>query len=83
MTFLSPFIANMAMNFGPGEMFMLAVFGLSVIIAISGKSITKGLMSAFLGMALCTVGLDPTNGIPRFITSNRRDFSTASSLFPH
>lgn len=68
MTFLSPFIANMAMSFGPGEMFMLAIFGLSVIIAISGKSITKGLISAFLGMALCTVGLDPTNGIPRFIT---------------
>ena len=68
MTFLSPLIADMAMNFGPGEMFMLALFGLSVIIAISGKSIAKGLISAFLGMLLCTVGLDPTNGIPRFIT---------------
>ena len=22
----------------------------------------------FFGMLLCTVGLDPTNGIPRFIT---------------
>lgn len=68
MTFLSPYVANMAMNFGPGEMFMLAIFGLSVIIAISGKSVVKGLISAFLGMALCTVGLDPTNGVPRFIT---------------
>lgn len=68
MTFLSPIIADMAMNFGPGEMFMLAFFGLSVIIAISGKSITKGLISAFFGMLLCTVGLDPTNGIPRFMT---------------
>ncbi len=68
MTFLSPVVANMAMNFGPGEMFMLAIFGLSVIIAISGKSIAKGLISAFFGMLLCTVGLDPTNGIPRFIT---------------
>ena len=68
MTFLSPLIADMAMNFGPGEMFMLAVFGLSVIISISGKSITKGLMSAFLGMFMCCVGLDPTNGIPRFMT---------------
>lgn len=37
MTFLSPLVADMAMNFGPGEMFMLAVFGLSVIVAISGK----------------------------------------------
>ncbi len=68
MTFLSPVIADMAMSFGPGEMFMLAVFGLSVIVAISGKSIAKGLVSAFLGMLMCTVGLDPTNGIPRFIT---------------
>ena len=68
MTFLSPVIADMAMSFGPGEMFMLAVFGLSVIVAISGKSIAKGLVSAFFGMLMCTVGLDPTNGIPRFIT---------------
>lgn len=68
MTFLSPLIADAAMNFGPGEMFMLAVFGLSVIIAISGKSIAKGLITAFLGMLMCTVGLDPTNGVPRFIT---------------
>ena len=68
MTFLSPLIADAAMNFGPGEMFMLAVFGLSVIISISGKSVVKGLVSAFFGMILCTVGLDPTNGIPRFIT---------------
>lgn len=68
MTFLSPVIADMAMKFGPGEMFMLAVFGLSVIVAISGKSIAKGMISAFLGMLLCTVGLDPTNGVPRFIT---------------
>ena len=68
MTFLSPVIADAAMSFGPGEMFMLAVFGLSVIVAISGKSITKGMVSAFLGMLMACVGLDPTNGIPRFIT---------------
>ena len=70
MTFLSPVIADAAMSFGPGEMFMLAVFGLSVIVAISGKSITKGMVSAFLGMLMACVGLDPTNGIPRFITYN-------------
>lgn len=71
MTFLSPIIARAAMNFGPGEMFMLAFFGLSVIISISGKSIAKGLIMAFLGLALCTVGLDPTNGVPRFITTRQ------------
>ena len=75
MTFLSPVIADMAMKFGPGEMFMLAVFGLSVIVAISGKSIAKGMVSAFLGMLMCTVGLDPTNGIPRYI-----DYSVTALL---
>ena len=54
MTFLSPLVADMAMNFGPGEMFMLAVFGLSVIVVISGKSVAKGLIRAFFGMLLCT-----------------------------
>lgn len=66
MTFLSPVIARAAMRFGPGEMFMLALFGLSVIISISGKSIAKGMISGFFGLLMCTVGLDPTNGVPRF-----------------
>ncbi|MDR0710042.1 MAG: tripartite tricarboxylate transporter permease, partial [Spirochaetaceae bacterium] len=40
MTFLSPFVSRMALKFGPAEFFSLAIFGLSVIISISGKSIT-------------------------------------------
>lgn len=67
MTFLSPVIASAALAFGPAEMFMLAMFGLSVIIAISGNSITKGLMSAFFGLLICTVGMDKTCGYIRFI----------------
>lgn len=82
MTFLSPYIAKAAMKFGPGEMFMLAVFGLSVIIAISGKSIPKGLMMAFLGMLLCTVGLDPTAGVPRFITYKQTSLLEGFQFIP-
>ena len=52
MTFLSPIIADMAMNFGPGEMFMLVVFGLSVIVAISGKSIV-GVLQAPSSACCC------------------------------
>ena len=66
MTFLSPIIARVAMQFTSAEMLMLAVFGLSVIVAISGKSIPKGLISAFFGMVLCTVGTDPTYSAKRF-----------------
>ena len=66
MTFLSPLVAKVAMKFTSAEMLMLAIFGLSVIISISGKSISKGLISAFFGMLLCTIGLDPTYSKQRF-----------------
>ena len=66
MTFLSPLVAQVAMKFTSAEMLMLAVFGLSVIISISGKSIAKGLISAFFGMLLCTIGVDPTYSKQRF-----------------
>jgi putative tricarboxylic transport membrane protein len=66
MTFLSPFISSMALKFGPAEFFALAVFGLSVIISISGKSLIKGLMSAFFGLLLATVGMDKISGFLRY-----------------
>lgn len=69
MTFLSPLVSRMALKFGPGEYFTLAIFGLSVIISISGKSITKGLMSAFFGLLLATVGMDKTCAYLRFSSS--------------
>lgn len=82
MTFLSPVIAKAAMSFGPGEMFMLAVFGLSVIISISGKSVIKGMISAFFGMLICTVGLDPTNGVARFISYSQTSLLEGFSFIP-
>lgn len=66
MTFLSPFISRLALKFGPAEFFTLAVFGLSVIISISGKSLTKGLISAFFGLLIATVGMDKTSAYLRF-----------------
>jgi putative tricarboxylic transport membrane protein len=66
MTFASPFISSMALEFGPVEMFGLAIFGLSVIISISGRSLVKGMMSGFFGLLICTIGFDPVSGFPRF-----------------
>ncbi len=66
MTFLSPLVSKLALRFGPAEYFTLAVFGLSVIISISGRSITKGLMSAFFGLLISTVGMDKVSAYLRF-----------------
>jgi len=66
MTFASPFVSSVALEFGPVEYFGLAIFGLSVIISISGRSLVKGMMSGFFGLLICTIGFDPISGYPRY-----------------
>ncbi|WP_109107757.1 tripartite tricarboxylate transporter permease [Azospirillum sp. TSO35-2] len=64
--FLAPLLASFALEFSASESFALAVFGLSIIASISGKSVTKGLIAGFLGLLIATVGLDPMGGFPRY-----------------
>lgn len=66
MTFLSPVVSRFALEFGPAEYFALALFGLSVIISISGDSVVKGVMSGMFGLLLATIGFDPISGFPRY-----------------
>lgn len=66
MTFASPFISSIALQFGPVEYFGLAIFGLSVIISISGRSLIKGMMAGFFGLLISAIGFDPISGYPRF-----------------
>jgi putative tricarboxylic transport membrane protein len=66
MTFASPYISSIALEFGPVEYFGLAIFGLSVIVSISGRSLIKGAISAFLGLLIASIGFDPISGFPRF-----------------
>jgi putative tricarboxylic transport membrane protein len=66
MIFMSPLISGFALQFGPVEYFALAIFGLSVIISISGRSVVKGVMVGMFGLLLSAMGLDPISGYPRF-----------------
>ncbi|MDI6753128.1 MAG: tripartite tricarboxylate transporter permease [Thermodesulfobacteriota bacterium] len=65
MTFASPQIAKVALEFGPPEFFSLAFFGLGIIITVSGRSILKGLISGIFGLMLPLIGFDPISGAPR------------------
>ncbi|MGD1819658.1 MAG: tripartite tricarboxylate transporter permease [Pleomorphochaeta sp.] len=62
----SPLIAKVALLFGPPEYFMLAIFGITIIGAVSGKSILKGIIIGLLGFLLGMVGLDNITGVMRF-----------------
>ncbi|MEW6660876.1 MAG: tripartite tricarboxylate transporter permease [Bacillota bacterium] len=66
MIFLSPQISRFALKFSSPEYFALAVFGLSIIISVSGRSVIKGLMAGFFGLLVSTIGFDPISGYPRF-----------------
>lgn len=79
--FISPIIAQFALKFGATEFFALAVFGLSIIVGISNKSIAKGLSAGFLGLLLATVGIDDITGSVRF-TFGVSDLNTGFQLIP-
>lgn len=59
-------IAKFALKFGPAEFFALALFGLSMIIGISEKSVLKGIMMGCFGFLIATVGLDSMYAYPRY-----------------
>lgn len=59
-------LANFALKFGPAEFFALALFGLTMMVSVSGQSIVKGLLTGFFGLLLSTIGTDPMLGMPRF-----------------
>ena len=65
--FFSPLLAQLAMKFKSPEYFWLSLFGLTVIAGVSSKSLLKGLLSGFLGLLLSTIGMDPMEGVPRFM----------------
>lgn len=67
---ISPQLAKLALKFSSAEFFLLAVFGLSIIAGISGKSLAKGLMCGFIGVLISTVGIDNITGFARFSFNN-------------
>ena len=63
---LAPPLADVALAFGPVEYFWLAVFGLTLISALSKGNLLKGLMGACLGLLLSTVGVAEISADVRF-----------------
>jgi putative tricarboxylic transport membrane protein len=64
--FLAPFLAEIAIDFGPPEYFALTVFGLSMISSVGSKSVLKNLIGGCIGVFLATVGMDEITGYSRY-----------------
>ncbi len=78
---ISPQLAKLALHFSSPEFFMLAVFGLTVIASVSGKSLAKGLICGAFGFLLSCVGIDGITGFPRF-TFNSVNLYSGISYIP-
>jgi putative tricarboxylic transport membrane protein len=66
----APIITGWALKFGPPEYSGLLIFGLSTVVALTGRSLIKGLLSLMFGLGLSTVGIDPITGYDRFTGGN-------------
>jgi putative tricarboxylic transport membrane protein len=63
-------LANIALKFGPRELFALLVLSLGLIVIFAGKSPLKAMIAVGIGMLVGQVGTDPIAGISRLTFGN-------------
>jgi putative tricarboxylic transport membrane protein len=74
-------IAAVALKFGPVEFTAIILFSFTMIAALAGKSLIKGIMAAALGVFLSTIGLDPVDSTER-LTFGMIELFDGISLLP-
>lgn len=62
---LTPIVGIYALKFGPAELFMMAVFGMTAVGSLTGKSTVKGLFSSAFGLFVACVGTEFQQGYTR------------------
>lgn len=64
--FIAPSLATLALKFGPYEFFAICLFALTMIGAMVGDNLLKGLMSGVFGVTISLVGIASIGGAERF-----------------
>ena len=59
-------LSSAALKFGSEAFFWMGIFGLSALATLFPGQVVKSLMAGFIGMAISTIGMDQTAGLPRF-----------------
>jgi len=57
--------AQIALKFGPAEIFLLSLLGICIIVTASEKNMAKGLLAGAVGLLIATMPADPSLGRPR------------------
>jgi len=62
---IAPPVAELALRFGPAEIFSVMVFGLTILSYLSSGSLIKAFIISTFGLFLATIGID-ISGVSRF-----------------
>ena len=64
--FFAPLIGEIGYLFGAPEYFAITMLGMTCLASISGKDLSKGVVSGLLGMCIAMIGQDSITGMTRF-----------------
>ncbi len=70
LTLFAPFLAKVAISFGPAEYFALMLMGLMTVASFTSGSTIKALISATVGFIIATIGIDSQTGTARYTFGN-------------
>ena len=79
--FVAPSVAQITLKFSAIEYFGVCLFALSMIAALAGTSLIKGLLSGCLGLIIALVGMAPIDGTKRF-TFGINELSSGFDILP-
>ena len=65
--FFTPPLAELALRFGPSELFWVAILGVTVIGSLGSTSVLKGLIAGAFGIWISLIGFNPILGSERFV----------------
>ena len=70
LVFFTPILSDVALKFGPSELFWVAILGVTVMGSLGTGSVLKGLFAGAIGLWLSTIGYDPVLGEERFVITD-------------
>ncbi len=65
-TMFAPMLAEFAVRLGPPEYFMLMVLAFTTVSAVLGRSMLRGMVALFVGLAAGLIGMDQISGQVRY-----------------
>ncbi|MCD7909613.1 MAG: tripartite tricarboxylate transporter permease [Clostridium sp.] len=81
MLLLSPQLTQVALSFGPSELFAISFMGLSILTSLETDNICRTIISGLIGLLLACIGLDPLLGVPR-LTFGTRFLTSGIEMIP-